>query len=310
MKNIPIWFLKGFIIGTFNVIPGVSGGTAALITGIFERLIHSVKSFNIRSFKLLFSVKLKSFVKETDLIFLLTVIAGITASIFSLAKILALLFNDYPVYIWSYFFGLILASIYFVGKTIEKFNLYTFLLLFIGIGISTTLYFLTPAIENTGIHYIILCGILAIIGLIVPGLSFSFILILTGNYQLIMIRSVNEFHFNVLLPFILGILIGLPVFFNALSWVYKKYKHSAIALLTGFISGSLLMLWPWKQERYLLIDDVEVFNATGDPVITGYKLYFPDSMSIEHLIAFAAVLTGILTFWFIEKTSNRKKIKP
>lgn len=310
MKNIPIWFLKGFIIGTFNVIPGVSGGTAALITGIFERLIHSVRSFNIASLKLLFSLKFRRFVIETDLIFLMAVITGIAASIFSLAKLLALLFNDYPVYIWSFFFGLILASIYFVGKTIEKFNLYTIVFLIIGIGISVIVCFLNPAVENPGIHYIILCGILAIIGLIVPGLSFSFILILTGNYQLIMIRSVNELHFNVLVPFIIGILIGLPVFSNALSWVYKKYKHSVIALLTGFISGSLLMLWPWKKEKYLTIEDVEVFKASGNPVVSGYKLYFPDSLSIELLIAFAAVLTGILTFWYIEKISSRKKLKP
>jgi putative membrane protein len=309
MKNIPIWFLKGFIIGSFNLIPGVSGSTVALITGIFERLVHSVKAFNLNTFKLLINLKIKSFIKKTDLFFLISVLTGITASIFSLAKGLAILFDHYPVFIWSFIFGLILTSIYFVARTIEKFNFYTIILLLLGTVLSGLFCFLTPAIENNSIAYIILCGILAIIGLIVPGLSFSFILILTGNYQLIMIRSVNEMNFAILLPFIIGILIGLPLLSNALSWIYKKYKNSAIALLTGFIAGSLLMLWPWKYEKYMIIEDVEIFNSNGLPVITGYERYIPDSLNIEVLISFAAVLTGILSFWLIEKISSRKKIK-
>jgi putative membrane protein len=306
MKRIPEWFFKGFVIGAFNVIPGVSVGTAALVTGIFERLIHSLKSLNIKTFKLLFSFKFKSFVKSTDFIFLITVLSGIVASIFSLAKLLALLFNDYPVYVWSYFFGLIIASVYFVGKTIKKFDFYTLLFLIIGTGIGILICFLNPAIENNSIFYIILSGILAIIGLIVPGLSFSFILILIGNYQLIMIRSVNDFNLRILIPFIIGILIGLPLFSHALSWIYKKFKNRVTALLTGFITGSLLMLWPWKHKNYLIIDDIEVLNIKGEPVVTGYERFLPESLNIEVLIAFAAILTGILTFWAIEIISLRR----
>ncbi len=309
MKEIFSWFAKGFGIGAANVIPGVSGGTIALITGIFERLINALKSFNLKSLKLLFKLKLKDFIKETDLFFLTTVLFGALLSILTFARLLEYLFDAYPVYVWAYFFGLIFASVYFVGRTIEKYNFAVILSFIIGTGIAVWISFMNPATENDAFYFLFICGIVAIISMILPGLSGSFVLILMGNYTLIL-HSVNVLDFKVLLPVAIGAAIGLPAFSNVLSWVYKKFKDQTIASLTGFILGSLFILWPWKTEHYLLGEDgLEILNKNGEKIISGYERFFPQTLNIEVLLVIAFFITGVLSVWLIERfaTNNEKK---
>ncbi len=306
MKDIISWFIKGFGIGAANVIPGVSGGTIALITGIFERLIDSLKSFNLKSLKLLVEFKFKEFAEYTDLVFLISVFAGAVASIFTFARLLAYLFEYYPVFVWAFFFGLILASVYFVGKTIEKINLSVIISFIIGTGIAVWISVQNPAAENDAFLYLVLCGIIAIISMILPGLSGSFILVLMGNYQLVMIDSVNTLDFHVLLPVALGVVIGLPAFSNVLSWIYKKYKNQTTASLTGFILGSLIILWPWKHAQYLVGNDgLKVLKANGEPVISSYIKYLPEKFDTEVILAIAFLILGVLSVWSVEHFAKK-----
>ena len=217
-------FFKGIGIGSANVIPGVSGGTIALITGIFERLINALKSFNITAVKLLFSGKFKDFARHTDLAFLCSVGLGVIVAIFSIAKIFDFLFANYPVYLWSFFFGMILTSIYYVGKTIEKWSWKTIVAFVIGTGIAAYIAFGTPAKENDNFIYLLICGAVATCSMILPGLSGSFVLVLMGNYQLIMIQAVNNLDLSILIPVAIGGVAGILAFAHILSWIYKKYR--------------------------------------------------------------------------------------
>ena len=179
-------------MGIANVIPGVSGGTIALITGIYEDLINSLKSFDTKSLKLITSINILGFIKHTNLYFLIAVFGGSIVSIFSIASLFKYLFIHYPILIWAFFFGLIIASIYFVGKRITNWNTATIISLIIGTLVAISLSFMTPASENDNLIYVFICGIIGISGMMLPGLSGSFILILMGNYKLLMVTAVTE----------------------------------------------------------------------------------------------------------------------
>lgn len=309
MKEIFSWFAKGFGIGAANVIPGVSGGTIALITGIFERLIDSLKSFNLKSLKLLFKLKFKDFIKETDLIFLATVLFGALVSILTFARLLEYLFETFSVYVWAYFFGLIFASVYFVGRTVKNYNFAVILSFVIGTAIAVWVSFMNPATENDAFYFLVICGVIAIVSMILPGLSGSFVLILMGNYTLIL-HSVNVLDFKILIPVAIGAGVGLPAFSNVLSWVYKKYKDHTIASLTGFILGSLFILWPWKTEKFLMGENGLVqLNSKGEKIISGYERFIPDTLNLEVLLVIAFFITGILSVWLIERFAANKEEK-
>ena len=196
MKQYFILALKGMGMGAANVIPGVSGGTVALITGIFEELINSIKSLDLKALKLLLKFDLKGFSQHINLPFLIAVFVGIGFSIISFAWILGYLFDNFPVYIWSFFFGLILASVVFVAKTISKWNWSVILVFIIGTAIAVTIAFMKPAAENRAIWYLTICGIIAASSMILPGLSGSFVLLLLGNYKLIMITAIKGLSSN------------------------------------------------------------------------------------------------------------------
>jgi len=294
--------IKGIGMGTANVIPGVSGGTIALITGIFEKLIDSIKSFDLKAVRLILKGDFKGFFNHVNMGFLLSVFFGIFISILTLAKILGYLFENYPVFIWAYFFGLILASVYFVGRRIEKTDLWVVVTFLVGTLIAVLLSVLSPATENTSIYYLILCGVVAICSMILPGLSGSFVLILMGNYELIFIKAVNEFDMGILIPVGVGAVIGLLAFSHILSWIFKRYKDQTISLLTGFILGSLSILWPWKNEVYQTNQLGEILvKSGGDPVIISYEKYLPQQFDIEVIISILLMITGIITIWVIER---------
>ena len=308
MKEYIALFLKGIGIGAANVIPGVSGGTIALITGIFEKLIHSIKSFDIKAIKLLFAGKFREISKHVNLNFLITVFLGVIFSILTLARVLSYLFEHYPVYIWAYFFGLILASVYFVGKTIDKVNIPVAITFIVGTGIAILISMLNPATENKAIYYLFICGIVAVCSMILPGLSGSFVLILMGNYKLVFIYAVNNFDLKILVPVVLGAGFGLLAFSHLLSWIFQKFKNETIALLTGFILGSLSILWPWKREVFLTDEAGNLLlKKNGDMIIQGYEKYFPESFNQEVVIAIFLLIIGIFSIWLIEKFAQGKE---
>ncbi len=303
-------FFKGFAMGAANVIPGVSGGTIALITGIFERLINSLKSFNLKSLKLIFKGKFKEFAKQTDIIFLFVVMLGAVVSVVSLAKLLTFLFENYPIFIWAYFFGLILASVWFVGKTIEKWNFVVIFWFVFGATIAIIISILKPATENDSFIYLFLSGVIAVCSMILPGLSGSFVLVLMGEYELVL-RAIDEFNFNLLLPVGIGAVAGIIAFAHLLSWLYKKFKNQTIAILTGFILGSLAILWPWKNSfdkngNLLKTDKFGSFLTKSDVKVYSYERFMPEIDTIFFTALILAVL-GFFSIWLLEKIANKKQ---
>jgi len=307
MKEFFLNFVKGFAMGTANVIPGVSGGTIALITGIFERLINAIKSFNLEALKLFFTGKWKAFSKYVDLKFLVAVFAGIAVSILSFAKLLEYLFNNYPVFVWAFFFGLVLASVYYVGKTINKFSISAVVFAIIGIGIALVIAFGTPAQQNDNFFYLLLCGVVGACSMILPGLSGSYVLLLMGDYELIMIDAINMLTSNpvealkILLPVVLGAAVGLIAFAHLLAWIFKKFHDQTIALLSGFILGSLPIIWPWKESITTVLKD-------GSEKITGYHWLAPE-MNSEFAIALIIAMLGIGIIVVTEHLASKKSIE-
>lgn len=305
MKEYISLFFKGVAMGTANIIPGVSGGTIALIVGIFERLINAIKSFNLIALGLLLKGDFKGFAKHTDLYFLLALFAGVGVAIISLARIFDFLFQEFPVYIWSYFFGLILASVYFVGKTVEKWSAATVISFIVGSAFAIALTFMNPATENSNFMYLILCGVAAVCSMILPGLSGSFVLILMGNYQLIAIDAINNLRFEILFPVLIGAVFGLLGFSYLLSWIFKKFRNQTIALLTGFILGSLGIIWPWKNAIFMLNSTGEVLMKKGEPVVARYEMAWP-TLDTSFFIAVFIMLAGIASIWIIEKQAAKE----
>lgn len=316
MKYYLVLFLKGFGMGAANVIPGVSGGTIALITGIFEELINSIKSFDIKAIKLFFTGKWKSFIEHTNFLFLVVVFAGTIVSIFSLAVLLKFLFTFYPVYIWAFFFGLIIASVYFVGKTISKWRWNVILSFMVGTIAAIVISVISPATSNSSTWYLFICGIVAICSMILPGLSGSFVLILMGNY-IMMLDAVKDIDFKILSPVIVGAVFGLIAFSHILSWLFKKYKDQTIALLTGFILGSLAILWPWKisydmEGKLIPANKLGAFiNSQGIVIeekikVSRMEQILPDSFDKTVPFAIIFMVIGFITIYLIEKFAESK----
>ena len=304
IKNVLLFF-KGFAMGLANVIPGVSGGTIALLAGIFQRFINALKSFDLEALRLLFKFKFKEFAQHTDLLFLIVLFLGEGISILTGAKLLEWLFKNYETYVWAFFFGLILASVYYVGKMVKDINLFKILLAVVGACIAFGLSVVTPATENDNIFYLVFCGAIAICDMLLPGISGSFTLILLGNYKLIIIDSVSHLNFAVLIPVAIGCVIGFLAFSRFLSWLMKTYADHTIAVLTGFIFGSLVFIWPWKRPLYLMQNGHEVFNQHGEAVIQGYEKFLPD-FSPQTFWAIAFMIVGIAVLCVIEELSARK----
>jgi len=305
-----IYILKGIGIGVANIIPGVSGGTIALITGIFERLINAIKSFGLGALQLLLKGRFKEFAEKTDLYFLISLFGGVVVAIVSLARLFDFLFDNYPVYIWSYFFGLVLASVYFVGKTIEKWTPGVIIFFVLGTVIAIALSLVNPSAENSNFFYLIICGIVAVCSMILPGLSGSFVLILMGNYQLVAIEAINNRDFEILLPVMIGAVGGLIAFSHILSWVFKNYKDQTIAILTGFILGSLNVLWPWKNPVYLLDELGSPIEKHGEMVVAKYSSVIPDTINLEVGIAILLAIIGIATITIVELTASENSKSP
>mgnify|MGYP001270626083 CR=1 FL=1 len=299
MRYYIILFLKGMAMGIANVIPGVSGGTIALITEIYEDLINSLKSFDRKALKLISLLNFYDFARHTNLYFLLTVFGGSIASVFSIASLFKYLFLHYPILIWAFFFGLILASVYFVGKRIQKWESTSIISLLLGSIIALSFSFITPASENNNLFFIFLCGVIGISGMMLPGLSGSFILILMGNYELLMVTAVTNLEIIQLTVFLLGSIFGLMSFSHIIAWVFKNYKDATLSLLTGFIVGSLSIIWPWKR-----ITDSLIVN--GEEKIIAYNWYVPRDLNQETILAIIFILLGIIVVYSLESFEKIK----
>jgi len=244
--------LKGMGMGAADVIPGVSGGTIAFISGIYEELVHSIKNINYPTIRTLWKEGPVAFWKALNGNFLLSVVGGILLSVLTLARILEYLLVNHPVLIWSFFFGLIIGSAIYVARSIETWNAGTVISMLAGIAVAWAITSVTPAETTEAYWFIFLSGALAICAMILPGISGSFILLLLGKYQFIL-SSLNEGRMLVIAVLLAGALTGIISFSHLLSWLLRKYHHLTIAVLAGFMIGSLNKIWPWKitLEEYL-----------------------------------------------------------
>jgi uncharacterized membrane protein len=320
--------IKGLGMGAANKVPGVSGGVVAFVAGFYEEFIYSLQKVNGKAFKLLINGRFKSFFRYINGRFLSLLFFGMVVSYFSVSKILDYLIVHYELFVWSVFFGMIIGSIYYINKNFKDWNTKTILSLIIGITIGIGISFLDPAKENDNLWFVFFCGIISVSGMTLPGFSGSFILILLGNYVLLLVDSVNalfdtvfdvfsgDFSFisnpertrmlKVLAVFTLGSITGLVTFSHILNYVLKRYKNITLSILMGFIIGSLGVVWPWKKTIYKISESGEILrDSTGKKIIENYERFLPE-LSPETYSAIIFVVIGILIVlaleWYGQKT--------
>ena len=247
IKDYLVIGLKGMAMGAADVVPGVSGGTIAFISGIYEELLSSISNINLDLFKTLKDEGFKSAWKKLNGNFLLALFAGIFISVVSLAKAIKYLLENEPILLWSFFFGLVLASIIYIAKQIKKWNFIASLVLIIGVFTAYYITTLNPLVgENSSLLFMFIAGALAICAMILPGISGAFILVLLGAYKPIL-SAVSEKDLKTIAVVGLGAIVGLLSFSKILKWLFNHYKDYTLAVLTGFIIGSLNKIWPWKE---------------------------------------------------------------
>lgn len=291
--------LKGCAMGAADVVPGVSGGTIAFITGIYEELINSIKSIDLQALKLLLTFKLAEFWKKINGTFLLSVVGGIAISIFSLAKLMTWLLVNHPIYIWSFFFGLIIISSVLVAKEIKKWDIFTIISLLAGAAAAYAITVMSPASTPNTWWFIILSGAIAICAMILPGISGAFILLLLGKYTYIL-TAVSNLDIGTILLFVVGAAAGIISFSHLLSWLLKNYHTLTVALLTGFMIGSLNKVWPWKHTLETYIDTHGVEQVLVETNVSPGK--FTEITGSDPLVwqAIVMCIVGILLIGGIE----------
>lgn len=294
--------LKGLAMGAADAVPGVSGGTIAFISGIYEELISTISNVNASLFKTLFSKGIKAFWSQANGNFVTSLLFGIIISYVSFMRLAKYLLEHEPVLIWSFFFGLIVASIYFVGKQITKWNIQVIIALIIGACIAFYITTLPALANNDNSLFFFLAGAIAICAMILPGISGSFILIILGAYKTLS-DALHDFDVKKILIFTGGAVIGLLSFSHLLKWLFKHYHNLTLALLTGFIFGSLNKVWPWKETLTWHV------NSKGVKTPVLQESISPFSFEGENQIAFAVCLMiiGFLTIFILEKIGSKKQ---
>ncbi|MBL4905556.1 MAG: DUF368 domain-containing protein, partial [Flavobacteriaceae bacterium] len=265
-------FLKGLTMGVANKVPGVSGGTVSFVLGFYEELIYSFQKINLKALKLLLDGRYQSFFRYINAQFLALVMFGSIFSYFSISIVLDYFIQHYELYVWSWFFGMIIGSIYYISKDFGDWNLKNAISLLVGIAIGVAISFMTPARENDNLWFVFLCGIIGVSGMTLPGLSGSFILILLGNYVLLLVDAVNSLfevitnivsgnfdilsspehirYLKIVSVFTAGSAFGLVSISHVLGYVLKRWNQIVNAVIIGFIVGSLGIVWPWKKEVF------------------------------------------------------------
>ena len=285
-------------MGASDVVPGVSGGTMAFILGIYEELINAIKSFDLKSLKLLISFKLRLLLDRISWKFLLALGIGILTAIFSLAEILSWLLQHKPVMIWSFFLGLILASVISVSRRVEKWQASTWISLLGGITGTYIIVGLVPVATPNDPWFLFMCGAIAICAMILPGISGSFILVLLGKYQYIL-EAVNQRDFITLAIVAAGACIGIALFSRLLGWLLKRYHDIMVAVLTGLMLGSLRKVWPWKETLDSMV------GRHGEVIPLVQKNILPSQWEMEVLTALALMLTGLIVVLILDRMGER-----
>jgi len=292
--------LKGMAMGAADVVPGVSGGTIAFISGIYEELISSINTIKPSLITVWKKEGFKSLWAQINGNFLLALFIGIFSSVLSLAKFLSWLLENEPVLLWSFFFGLVLASIFLVGKAIKKWNAGVILILVLGAAVA---YFITtlPPNENVdSLPYLFLSGALAVCAMILPGISGAFILVLLGSYKTIL-DAVHERDFVMIATVALGAVFGLLSFARLLKWMFHHYKNSTLALLTGFILGSLNKIWPWKE-----VLETKVFDDKIIPIVERNVSPFAFEQDPQLFAAIGLAVAGFSLIFILERLATKK----
>lgn len=295
-------------MGAADVIPGVSGGTIAFITGIYEELIQSIRSIDAVAFRLLLSFKLNDFWKKINGSFLLSILAGIVTSLLSLARLMTYLLEHYPILVWSFFFGLILVSSPLILREISKWTIASLLTFLIGVVIAYLITILSPTETPSHYAFIFLCGALAICAMILPGISGAFILLLIGKYEF-MITALIKMDIPVILVFVLGCFLGLLGFSHFLNWILKNYRFPTLALLAGFMIGSLNKVWPWKEVVSYRLNHEGVQVAAFDRSILPWDYLAKTGQDPQIFKAILCAAVGVFLVVAIEKTAVILKTK-
>ena len=310
-----ILFFKGIIMGAANKVPGVSGGTVSFVLGFYEEFIYSFQKFNLKAFKLILNGRFKSFLKYTNFQFICIIILGSVFSYFSVSLILDFFLKNFELYVWSWFFGMIIGSLYYIAKDFGDWSFKKIIFVIIGILIGLGISFLTPAKENDNLWFVFICGIIGVSGMTLPGLSGSFILILLGNYVLLLVDSVNvlsgvikdilSFNFDffkdplkiyylkIIGVFTAGSAFGLVSLSHVLGYVLKRWHQLVTAIIIGFIAGSLGIVWPWKEKIFKIENQKLILDQQGNQVIENYQRYFPEINDLTTWFAIFYIFLGI-----------------
>lgn len=295
--------LKGCAMGMADVVPGVSGGTIAFISGIYEELLDSIRSVNGTAVKLLLKLRFAEFWRHINGRFLLPVLLGIATAIFSLARLMTYLLTEHPIAIWSFFFGLIIASAVLVAKQVGKWDVKSVSAFVIGAAAAWWITVATPTETPNDWWFVMLAGAIAICAMILPGISGAFILLLLGKYQYIM-AAVGNFDIPVMLVFVVGAMAGIISFSHLLSWLLKHVHDITVAVLMGFMVGSLNKVWPWKEVVETYTDN----HGKLQPLVEANVLpgHFAELTGREPLIleAVALCVVGFVTIYGIEQVAR------
>lgn len=319
-------FFKGMLMGAANKVPGVSGGTVSFVFGFYEEMIYSFQKINSKALRLLFNGRFKSFYEYLNAPFLLLVFGGSTFSYFTVSLGLDYLIRNYELYVWSTFFGLILGSIYYLVKSFDEWNVRGYLFMALGAAIGIAISFMSPAKQNANLWFVFFCGIVGVSGMTLPGLSGSFILILLGNYVLLLVDSVTmlsktifdvfsgDFTFvhdavrmqylKIIAVFTAGSTFGMISLSHILGYVLKRWHGIVVALIIGFITGSLGIVWPWKREVYKEENGQLLLDSNGNNIVESFQRYFPDFSSTETWIAIAFVILGLAMIYLLDIFGN------
>lgn len=301
-------YLKGVGMGGADVIPGVSGGTIAFISGIYEELLESIQSIDVPAARLLLQFKIAAFWKKINGNFLISVLAGMATSLLSLAKLMTYLLEHHPIQIWSFFFGLILVSAPLIFRDIKERSVSTFVYFAIGTAVAYAITILSPTETPDYYWFIFLCGAIAICAMILPGISGAFILLLIGKYEY-MITALIEFNIPIIIIFVSGCLVGILSFSRLLNYILKHYRYPALSVLAGFMIGSLNKVWPWKEVVAFRVDHDGNQVAAFDRSIMPWDYYAKTGNDPLIFQALLFVALGVLLIVAIEKTAAALKSK-
>jgi putative membrane protein len=305
-KKIKLFF-KGVAMGTADLMPGISGGTIALILGVYQELIQSIDAINLQNLKSFKKQGLKSFWKNINGPFLFPLFSGILTAIFGLAFVIDWLISHHPIPLWSFFLGLLLASIVMLKNRLSHWHTSHLILLLAGALFSFTLSQITPGEGQIGLVYLFFCGMIGIVAMILPGISGAYILLILGAYSTLigliksLITSFKNPEWDVLLPvlskllvFVLGALIGLRVFASILKWLFEKQHDKTMAVLMGLMFGALYKIWPWQEKRTLVFEHkTKILSHPVSP------FDYPENPQI--LLAVVLFLSGIILVWILER---------